>query len=73
MVNSIFTGEKVVTISSMEYNYKGDLDSEGRACGFGEAVKTNSYDAFRGTFFNDRPHGLRKLSVHFNLRLKLSL
>ena len=71
MVKSIFTGEKVVTISSMEYNYKGDLDSEGRACGFGEAMKQTSYAGFIGTFLNDRPHGLRKLSVHLNLCLKL--
>ena len=73
MVKLIVTGKKLITISSIKYRYEGDLDSEGRACGFGEAVKTNSYDAFRGTFFNDRPHGLRKLSIHFNLRLKLSL
>ena len=61
----------MITISSMICKYKGDLDSEGKACGFGEAINISSYDGFVGTFFNDRPHGLRKLSIHFNLRLKL--
>ena len=56
----ISLGEKTITIQSLEYKYRGDLDKKGRACGFGRAEMVNRYDSYAGTFFKDKLHGFSK-------------
>ena len=48
-------GSKNVMINGAQYLYEGDLDREGKACGFGELVKQNTKETinFSGTFLND--------------------
>ena len=42
-----------------ECDYKGQVDAEGRACGYGEAK--NKFGApYNGMFMNDKLHGFCK-------------
>ena len=48
---------------SLKIKYIGDLDENDRACGFGQFV----FDGylFKGTFYNDRCHGLSEYFFRF--------
>ena len=46
-------------IKKRRYNYTGEMDLQGRACGFGEARDCEFPDlVYHGTFLNDEKHGL---------------
>ena len=61
-----------------EYDYEGEIDKKGKACGFGEAARTDKDKVYAGTFLNDMKHGLGKkfssaltlqfIIRHFNIR-----
>ena len=60
MSEAIFLGEKKLLLIS-EYDYTGELDEHGYACGFGVAVKTNNnHDRIIGTWLEDKEHGFSK-------------
>ena len=43
----------------IQYLYAGELDSEGRACGFGVAKsKRQGFGTYQGSFLNDTAEGL---------------
>ena len=48
--------------NGFEWNYTGEIDEDGMACGFGEIVNLKGWDTcrFKGTFVNDRGHGFGK-------------
>ena len=51
-------------MSGEAYDYRGELDREGRACGYGIAVRTNdSTWRYEGTFLDDKIEGLCKCSM----------
>ena len=39
--------------------YKGEVDSEGKACGYGIA-KWDNMQKIVGTWYDDKPHGISK-------------
>ena len=47
-----------------KYSYKGELDSDGNACGHGTAVNVRHPDwKYEGTFFKDYKHGLGEFTI----------
>ena len=48
-----------------KYAYTGEVDKEGKACGFGTAVKMDARvdktKKYTGTFLNDKLHGISKI------------
>ena len=53
------TDEKRIEITIKEYDYTGEMDQDGKACGQGVAVFVNDKDMrYEGTFLDDQPHGL---------------
>ena len=46
-----------ITINYEEYQYIGDTDKAGNACGWGSTVEKQGM-RFSGTFFNNQPEGL---------------
>ena len=44
---------------SREYSYSGELDSDGKACGYGIAVSDDT-ETLSGTFLNNKIHGIGK-------------
>ena len=47
-------------------DYLGDVDKDGKACGFGVATATNANGyvvKFEGTWLDDQPHGVVKVDV----------
>ena len=55
-------GHKTVEIDRKLYEYSGELDADGKACGKGLATMTGSDCGvvFEGTWLNDRLHGIGK-------------
>ena len=54
-------GEKSIHIDGKKFNYKGEVDSQGKACGRGTAIRVIDRHNKRiktGTFFSDLIHGL---------------
>ena len=45
------------------YHYKGELDENGQACGFGEAVSPINYEKMTGTWINGKRHGICMYSL----------
>ena len=46
------------------YDYEGELDENGRICGYGKMVKCNDRaTVLTGTFFNNLPHGLIEIKT----------
>lgn len=50
--------------NGFKWNYTGEIDEDGMACGFGEIVNLKGWDTcrFKGIFLNDRGHGFGKKS-----------
>ena len=46
-------GTKSVIIDDSTYAYEGEIDKEGRACGFGTAYRSVNGITYKGTFVND--------------------
>ena len=42
------------------WDYEGEQDKEGRACGYGVAKRQDRNDTYVGTWFNDAWEGLGK-------------
>ena len=53
----MITGTKTVRVGFWDFTYTGELDQEGRACGYGKAVKEPSH-YYEGTWKDDVIHGL---------------
>ena len=55
-------GEKTIMNNGFEWNYTGEINEDGMACGFGEIVNLKGWDTcrFKGIFVNDRGHGFGK-------------
>ena len=49
---------KTIKIDGEPYQYTGEVDRQGKACGVGYAKKNGSNASYRGTFFNDLPEGI---------------
>ena len=56
--------KKIVDEWGREYDYKGEIDKKGKACGYGESTLVNSDQTYKGTFLNDMKHGLGKAFDH---------
>ena len=63
----IFIGTKTILIDGKEWEYTGEIDVKGKACGIGKAIRQESGQfgnmqlcSFIGTFYNDLVHGLGK-------------
>ena len=55
-------GQCKVPHSIWKFDYNGEVDSEGNACGFGEAVQPDEPSVkIRGTFLSNKAHGYCKL------------
>ena len=55
-------GEKQIEIGPFSCDYSGEIDKDGYACGYGEAI--NAYRPeikYTGTFLDDKPNGLCKI------------
>ena len=50
-------GKTKVMSDGIEYDYEGEVDQDGKACGIGVANGTMRYE---GTFFNGKAHGICK-------------
>ena len=50
------TKEIIFVMDNMKYKYTGEVDEDGKACGFGKAITDKLTVA--GTFFNDNPEGV---------------
>ena len=60
-------GKGDVILNDEYYEYVGDVDSRGKACGSGVATKVGEPDfKYIGTFFNDLPEGIGKSRSWFN-------
>ena len=58
-------GEKKIKIGNIEYDYKGEIDEFGNACGKGIATRVNIFTTrCTGTWYNNKPHGIN-IRVHF--------
>ena len=56
----ILLGEKKLLLEDV-YDYTGELDECGHACGFGVAVNTNkNHDWINGTWLEDKEHGFSR-------------
>ena len=56
-------------VKGIEDFYYGDIDSEGKACGFGVIGYKNKYQKHTGTFFDNKIHGYCKIFLMFNYSL----
>ena len=57
-------GKKLLTIFIGDYDYEGEIDEQGKACGYGIAVSVKEPDSrWEGTFQNDLPHGFCRYKV----------
>ena len=45
-------GKSTIFIGRIKYRYKGEVDKDGKACGYGKAEK------YKGFWFSNKPHGL---------------
>ena len=45
------------SVSNMTYDYEGEIDEDGKACGVGIA-KLDGVTPYKGTFFNNVIHGI---------------
>ena len=62
-------GSKLLEIRGRFHEYTGELDYEGRACGYGVIRwETTTYTAktvrYEGTFLNDKWEGIGKSQMH---------
>ena len=55
------------SVGESEFDYVGEVDSNGRACGFGTAIARVNKDVYpiklEGTWFEDKPHGVMKMDT----------
>ena len=58
-------GKIKLTVEFSDANYSGELDENGKACGFGVAVhkKEGFKRVYRGTWLDNKRHGLSKLPI----------
>ena len=53
-------------IGELEFDYVGEVNSNGQACGFGTAIARGK-DVYpiklEGTWFEDKPHGVMKMDT----------
>ena len=47
-------------ISGYVYDYNGEVDEQGKACGIGYAKNETISFSFSGTFMDNRPWGISK-------------
>ena len=55
---SLFSGNKTVSINGDAWDYEGEINEDGLACGQGVATRDKA--KFTGTFFNDKLEGICK-------------
>ena len=53
---------KCVTTSG-EWDYEGDVDEYGQACGYGTAVSKENGNVYKGTWLDNLPHGIGYLNT----------
>ena len=54
-----FAGYKIIKADGHDWQYIGEIDDTGLACGYGVATNQNE-NSYKGTFFNDTFEGIGK-------------
>ena len=61
-------GKCDVILNDEYYDYVGEVDSKGKACGHGVATKFDDPDfKYIGTFIDDKPEGIGKFRSKINI------
>ena len=59
-------GSKIIEYSGQTFDYEGEIDTKGKACGFGKVANQKNdvrlKYTYEGTFIDDRGHGMGKFS-----------
>ena len=59
-------GNKIIEYVGQTFDYEGELDAKGNACGYGKVANQQDIErlkyTYEGTFIDDRGHGMGEFS-----------